>query len=65
MGLFSFSGPSQKGELSIQLYSHICSLSFLEIERSQQKDLRNNERDLDRQLRNLTLQEQKLVQHLL
>lgn len=57
-----FSGPSQKGSQKHRntLNHNVCS-SFIEIERQQQKDLRSNERNLDREIRNLTLQEQKLV----
>lgn len=57
-----FSGPSQKGTiLNLRVLGHI--FVFVDIERQQKKELRSNERDLDRQLRTLTLQEQKLVNH--
>lgn len=51
------------GPNSERLVSRIFLLSIyvLEIEREQKKELRDNERELDRQLRTLTLQEQKLV----
>ena len=57
-----FSSPSQKGTiLNFKVPSHI--FIFVDIERQQKKELRSNERDLDRQLRTLTLQEQKLVNY--
>jgi hypothetical protein len=53
-----FTGSSQKGKT---FKSYSLPSTFAEIERQQQKDLRSNERNLDREIRNLTLQEQKLV----
>ena len=54
--------PTQKG-YSIMTTNSLINFYFfmLEKERQQNRELKSSERELDREFRNLTLQEQKLV----
>lgn len=56
-----FSGPNQKGT---PIFYLLLQLLLKEIAQAQKKELRNNTRELDKDLRSLTLQEQKLVKFL-